>query len=156
MSLPVPSTEKSIRTSQKMSYLDAALSVFQRPKKSKPHYLRTSKHHKMVSADSSEDLLTRAPSVNNVLIEKHGDPWVSGFLRRLPYTGVLALLMVLLCAGADAVVLYKSDGQEVDTRTISPSVLLAVFSAAANVCLEYARAEGVILAVFVFYSFSDH
>lgn len=103
----------------------------------------------------SEEDLTRVPSVNTIPIEieKHGDPWNPGFLRRLPHTGVLALLMVLLCAGADAVVLYKSDGQEVDTWKISPSVLLAVFSATANVCLEYARAEGVIIAVSFFQYF---
>lgn len=130
-----------------MSYIDAALSVFHQTKKPKPRAQRWPKHHESVSANSSEENLTTAPSVNTIPIGNHGDAWSPGFLRRLPHTGVLALLIVLLCASADAVVLYKSDGQVVDTWKISPSVLLAVFSATANVCLEYARSEGVIVAV---------
>jgi hypothetical protein len=142
-----------MRPNQKMSYIDAALSVFHQPEKPKRHSQKPSKPHETISVNSSEENLTRVPSVNTITIENRGDPWAPGFLRRLPYTGFLALLMVLLCAGADAVVLYKSDGQEVDTWKISPSVLLSVFSATANVCLEYAHAEGVIIAVSAFRCF---
>lgn len=142
-----------MRPNQQMSYVDAALSVFHQPNKPKPHLQKRTKPHESISANSSEENLTRVPSVNTIPIERHGDAWDPGFLRRLPHTGILALLVVLLCAGADVVVLYKSDGQEVDTWKISPSVLLAVFSATANVCLEYARSEGAIIAVSLVYRY---
>jgi len=64
----------------------------------------------------------------------------------MPTLAVLALLMVPLCAGADAVILYKSDGQGVDSWRFSPSVLLAILSAVANMCLQFARSEGVVIS----------
>lgn len=74
---------------------------------------------------------------------------ILGFLELLGVCHILVflvLLAVLLCAGADAVILYKPDGKEVDTWKFSPSVLLAILSEKANVCLEFARSEGVIIA----------
>jgi hypothetical protein len=63
----------------------------------------------------------------------------------MPTLAVLALLMVPICAGAGAIILYKSDGKDVDSWVFSPSVLLAILSAVANTCLQFARSEGVVI-----------
>lgn len=64
----------------------------------------------------------------------------------MPYAGLLALLVVVLCAVADGIVLWKSDGQQIDTWIMSPSVILAILSAIANTCLAYAKSEGIIVS----------
>jgi len=140
------------------SYLDATLSLFERPKKVKVHRPRAPKVPRSYQSNSSstENLLEKkAPSittsVTSVLAPNDADtegiPWVSGIYKRIPWSGALALLTVLLCAGADAAILYKSDGQPVDSWQVSPSVLLAILSAVANVCLQYARSQGMVIAV---------
>jgi hypothetical protein len=55
--------------------------------------------------------------------------------------------MVLLCAVADTVILYKSNEKQVETWTVSPSVYLAISSAVANICPQFARSQGVVIAV---------
>jgi hypothetical protein len=57
-----------------------------------------------------------------------------------------ALIPLLVCAVSDAIILWKSDGQELNTWTASPSLLLAVLLTLANVCLQYAHSQGVVIA----------
>ena len=124
-------------------YVDDFLSIFDRTPRSQIHAIKTAKHQKAVS---SENLLKKAPSMTAAPAESNGDPWNSGFARRIPYSGTLALSAVLLCAVADAVILWKSDGREVEGWAVSPSVLLAILSAVANINLQFARSQGVVIA----------
>jgi hypothetical protein len=104
---------------------------------------------KLTETISTKNLLKKEASINSTEsfdLKPQGDPWTPGFLRRLPYRGVLALLAVLLCAGADAFILYKSDGKPVDSWMVSPSVLLAILSSIANACLGFARSQGVVIS----------
>ncbi|PVH83459.1 hypothetical protein DL98DRAFT_585746, partial [Cadophora sp. DSE1049] len=125
-----------------LSYYDAALSVFDRSTSHKTSKSGTPPRHK---AKSSEHIIENPPTATVTPCETTGDQWNPGFFRQIPYMGVLALLVVLLCAGADAIILYKSDGAEVESWIISPAVLLAILSAVANKCLQFARSEGVII-----------
>jgi len=126
-----------------LTYYYAAISIFDR---SNSHGCRnhgTSKHH---STRSSEDRLEQAP---RYFAEKEGNTgnlWNPGFFNHVPFIGVLALLVVPLCVAADAIILYKSNGQEVSTWKVSPAVLLAILSAVANSCLQFAHSEGVTIA----------
>ncbi|KAE9368601.1 hypothetical protein N431DRAFT_444024 [Stipitochalara longipes BDJ] len=137
------------------TYFDAT----EHPKKSSIRQIKNAQHHKTVSSESliekssiTKPRVTSSDGYGDGYVSsvdgehRKGDPWLSGFWRRMPTLAVLALLMVPLCAGSDAVILYKSDGQEVDAWKISPSVLLAILSAVANMCLQFARSEGVIIS----------
>jgi hypothetical protein len=122
--------------------MDDFLSIFDRTPRPQIQQLKTAKHEKTVSSENS----LKTPSIKSVHIEPNGQPWNSGVVRRIPYSGALALLAVLLCAVADAIILWKSDGQAVQSWSVSPSVLLAILSALANVCLQYAHSQGVVIA----------
>ena len=78
--------------------------------------------------------------------QEQEDPWLPTFWRRFPWTGALALLVTLLCVIADVYILYTSDGKEVSTWLITPSVYLAIFSAVANTALQLALDQGVVIA----------
>jgi hypothetical protein len=123
-------------------YIDDFLSIFDRT----PRPGIQSKAPKFEKTVSTENLLRKTPSVKSVALDTRGQPWNYGIIRRIPYSGGLALLTVLFCAGSDAVILWKSDGQAVNSWTVSPSVLLAILSAVANVCLQYAHSQGVVIA----------
>lgn len=136
----------STRSASPPDNVDHFLSIFQRPQKI--HVLKTRQN-----TISSEDLLKKTPIVRVTSVREEdqppntkGHPWNTGFFRRIPYAGVLSLFTVLLCAIADAIILWKSDNQEVDTWNVSPSVLLAILSAVANICLQFARSQGVIIS----------
>jgi hypothetical protein len=137
------SSRVSVDSTEPPSYLDATISLFERPRRPRIQHLKFSSHYR---SNSTENLLKKTPSVTVNPLETAGDPWASGIFRRLPYWGVLALVTVVLCAGADAVILLMSDGKEVDTWTVSPSVILAILSAVANICLRFALAQGVVIA----------
>lgn len=143
MSIRRDSSGVSIDSTTPLTYYDAALGIFDRSQSHKLKKAKTLKPHK---AKASEHIIEKAPTVTTQPLEVNGSPWNPGFFRQLPITGALALFVVLLCAGADAVILYKSDGQEVESWKISPAVLLATLSAVANTCLQFARSEGVIIA----------
>jgi hypothetical protein len=136
----------STRSASPPDNVDHFLSIFQRPQKI--HVLKTRQN-----TISSENLVKKTPIVRVTSIREKGqpprekgDPWNSGFIQRIPYSGVLALFAVILCAIADAVILWKSDNQEVDSWSVSPSVLLAILSAVANICLQYARSQSVVIS----------
>ena len=81
-------------------------------------------------------------------------PWSPGFWRRLPWSGILSLMGVVICAIATAVVLVLSDGKVVDGwpshgLAVQPTVLLAILSAVANSLLRYALTEGLAIAWWV-------
>ncbi|OCL14127.1 hypothetical protein AOQ84DRAFT_281733 [Glonium stellatum] len=83
-----------------------------------------------------------------------GNSWLPGFWRRLPWSGLLSLIGVILCATTAAVVLKLSNGKTIDDWpyprwTIQPTVLLAILSAVANALLRYALGEGLTIAWWV-------
>jgi hypothetical protein len=137
------------------SYFDAT----EHPTKSTIRQIKKAHHHKTILSENliekssiSNPRFTSSDNYGDGYVssidggKREGHPWLSGFWRRMPTLAVLALLMVPLCAGADAVILYKSDGKEVESWKVSPSVLLAILSAVANVCLQFARSEGVVIS----------
>lgn len=108
---PMSSRAGSMKTVASVSVVDDFFSVFDRESRegSKP---QQPAHKKSVS---TENLLRKSPVVEKTALGRGGDAWNSGFFRRVPYLGMLAILAVLLCAAGDGIVLWKSDGQEVSS-----------------------------------------
>ncbi|KAK0702779.1 hypothetical protein B0H67DRAFT_558390 [Lasiosphaeris hirsuta] len=79
-------------------------------------------------ADHKEDRRPRAP-----------------VLRTAPWVGLGSLAGLILCALASAIVVAASHDDVVDTWAISPSVLLAIISAASNVAFGSALSTGITL-----------
>ncbi|KAI9869326.1 MAG: hypothetical protein M1813_000115 [Trichoglossum hirsutum] len=76
----------------------------------------------------------------------NGGRWTTGFLARLPYLGLLAIVGVIACIAAAIAVLAHSNGSPIHHWAIQPTVWLAVISAIANACLHYALVEGAVIA----------
>ena len=72
--------------------------------------------------------------------------WKTGVFAQLPWLGLAALVGAAGCCAAAAYVLIRSDGQSVHNWTLQPTVYLAIASAAANILLHFALAEGVNVA----------
>ncbi len=68
--------------------------------------------------------------------------WHTGVFAHLPWLGLAALVGVAGCCAAAAFVLIQSDGQPIHDWTLQPTVYLAIASAAANILLHFALAEG--------------
>lgn len=82
-------------------------------------------------------------------LHKPGDPrkeWHTGVFAHLPWLGLAALVGVAGCCAAATFVLIHSDGQSIYDWTFQPTVYLAIASAAANILLQFALAEGVNVA----------
>lgn len=74
-------------------------------------------------------------------------PWQTGFFKRLPWAGVLSILLALGCAVAAVAVAMASDGKELDYfkmngYAVQPAVLLAIFATIANALLVFAFTQG--------------
>lgn len=77
-------------------------------------------------------------------------PWRPGFFRRLPWAGVLSILLALGCAVAAVSVGLASDGQPLDYWSIrgyavQPAVLLSIFATVANALLVFAFTQGATI-----------
>lgn len=72
--------------------------------------------------------------------------WHTGVFARLPWLGLAALVGAAGCCAAAAFVLIHSDGKSIHDWTLQPTVYLAIASAAANILLHFALAEGVNVA----------
>lgn len=72
--------------------------------------------------------------------------WHTGVFAHLPWLGLAALVGAAGCCAAAAFVLIHSDGQPIRDWTLQPTVYLAIASAAANILLHFALAEGVNVA----------
>ncbi|KAK8197963.1 hypothetical protein IWZ00DRAFT_144170 [Phyllosticta capitalensis] len=78
----------------------------------------------------------------------NGKPWQPGWIRRLP-VGLLSLFFGIASMAMSAVVLWASDGKEIETWPSSalhraqPSVFLSVLAACANTFLRFALAKAV-------------
>ena len=70
-------------------------------------------------------------------------PWLPGGFKCVPWLGLCALGISILCMAVSIGVLIKSNGQPVVYWPIQPTVVLAVTSALANVALRLALAKGV-------------
>lgn len=84
-------------------------------------------------------------------------PWQTGFFIRLPWAGVLSILIALGCAVAAVAVAMASDGKELDYFKINgyalqPAVLLAIFATIANALLVFAFTQGATIHWSVFSS----
>ena len=114
-------------------YVEGFLSVFNQP-------LRLQSRKDV----TSETLLRETPILGRSnQIEMTGDPWSWGFFQGIPYSAALSLLVVLLRATADGIIVWKSDGQEIDKWKVSTSILLAILSAVANVSLQTHEYRGM-------------
>ena len=72
--------------------------------------------------------------------------WNPGAARHIPWLGLSALLLVILCSIACALLLRLSDGQRTSDWRFSPTVYLAILSTAANIALAFALARGAAVA----------
>lgn len=72
-----------------------------------------------------------------------GRAWEPGVLKRFPWSAGAAWLIALLCTIACAAILVVANNKPKSLWKVSPSVLLAIFSAMMNASLSYALAEAV-------------
>ncbi|KAF1833723.1 hypothetical protein BDW02DRAFT_569704 [Decorospora gaudefroyi] len=72
--------------------------------------------------------------------------WRTGFWRRFPHTGVLALVVSILASASMIYIIRTSDGQPISSWTYQPTVWLAVSYTIANIALQYALARAVTIA----------
>lgn len=88
------------------------------------------------SLSSEDDDGEQKPS-----IRPRNDPnWRPGFVARFPWVGFVALVTVMICCAASAIVLYMSNGvSQTDwPRSIAPNVLLNIMNNIANICFTVA------------------
>lgn len=76
--------------------------------------------------------------------------WEPGFLRRLPWTGLLSIFLALGCAIAAVAIALDCDGKplnhlDVDGYVVQPAVLLSILATLANALLVYAFTEGATI-----------
>ncbi|MDI1490039.1 MAG: hypothetical protein OHK93_001238 [Ramalina farinacea] len=74
------------------------------------------------------------------------NPWVTSPLRRLPWTGLGALLGALCTTIVSICILTESDGQPIDRWNVQPTVYLAIASTATNILTLYALHEAIRIA----------
>ncbi|KAK5165560.1 uncharacterized protein LTR77_009089 [Saxophila tyrrhenica] len=77
-------------------------------------------------------------------------PWQPGFFKRLPWTGVLSIILALGCGIAAISLGLKIDGKRFDYWTVGgyvvqPAVLLSVLATVANALLVFAFAKGATI-----------
>jgi hypothetical protein len=72
--------------------------------------------------------------------------WSPGFVRRFPLIGIVALVGCVACIAASVGVLVASNGQPIDSWTISPALYLALLTTALNTLAGVAFGEGVKIA----------
>ena len=93
--------------------------------------------------------------MNEVLRHSHTTeqehPWQPGVWKSAPWFGLFALLGGAIFTAATAAVLKLSDGKETaswptETTPVSPAVMLAVLTAAANAMLVIAFRDGCRIA----------
>lgn len=72
-------------------------------------------------------------------------PWRTGAWERFPVLGFGALTLFLATIAASATILIVSNGQEVSTWAVQPTVLLAVVSAVGTAALAFTQAEGAVV-----------
>lgn len=75
--------------------------------------------------------------------------WRPGLWRRLPWTGLLAVLGAVMAAAGMVAVVVLSNGEAVAAWRVQPSVVLAILSAAANILVRYGVSEGAAVAWWV-------
>ena len=127
-------------------YGDDFLSKFDRTPRLRSRLQSQTTAAKNQTLVSSESLLKKTSSITITHGGTKRDLWNCGFARQIPYASLFALSTVLFCGAADAVILWKSDGKDVESWTISPSVLLSILSAVAKVSLHFSRSKGVVTA----------
>ncbi|KAH8811077.1 hypothetical protein F5884DRAFT_781116 [Xylogone sp. PMI_703] len=76
----------------------------------------------------------------------HGNQWSPGFIKHIPYRGILALFGCLAGIIASIAVIVASDGQPTSNWRMSPPVYLAFFIAATNMLARFAFNEGAKIA----------
>lgn len=100
---------------------------------------RLAKDELVPKTDASNDMGNTANSSEDFY------SWSPGIFNRLPVAAVLALLISLFCTAAAVAILAESNGQEVSTWSVQPSVYLSLISTVANFLIAFALAEGVTI-----------
>ncbi|PIB03011.1 hypothetical protein CB0940_11874 [Cercospora beticola] len=71
--------------------------------------------------------------------------WRGGVLRRMPWVGLLALSLALLCIAGAVAILFFSDGRPIGSWKYSPSVYVSFAYTIANVLLQDAMSRGATI-----------
>ena len=73
-------------------------------------------------------------------------PWQPGYLKHVPWRGILASFGDICCVVASGITLLLSNQQPTSSWKVSPTVLLAIFSTAGNFLLRYAHSQGATIS----------
>jgi len=72
--------------------------------------------------------------------------WRTGFWLRFPVWGIVALAATVFCTIAAVLITIKCDNQSTSSWTLSPTVLLSIFSSLSNILLSFALGEGLVIS----------
>ena len=75
--------------------------------------------------------------------------WKTGFWRRLPWAGHLALIATVVASAFMIQIIVTSDEQPIDDWQYQPTVLLSITYTLANLALQYALAQAITVAWWV-------
>lgn len=102
---------------------------------------------KYTAADLSETPESQSVEISGPQRKR---PWQPGVFRRLPWAGVVSIILALGCAIAGVAIAIASDGKELDFFTVNgyavqPAVLLSIFATIANALLVFAFTQGATI-----------
>ncbi|KAL3418871.1 hypothetical protein PVAG01_09092 [Phlyctema vagabunda] len=69
--------------------------------------------------------------------------WQPGFFHNVPWLGLVSLLLVLCSIIASAIILVVSNGDEISSWKVAPSVIFAILAALSTACLNTALSSGL-------------
>ena len=97
-----------------------------------------------------EQLIKSQPQKPTRAFTTRSRPWETGFFRRLPWSGFLAIILALGCTAAATAIGLASDGKPVGYWTVNgqvlqPAVLLSIAATATNTFLVFAFTKGATI-----------
>ncbi len=106
---------------------------------------------KEIAIEKARPASTTSSDDNGVTPQEPKDPkWEPGFVKRFPWVGLGALLMVLVCAAASVIVLVTSNhvSQTKWPARGAPNVLISVLNNLENICFLVAICKTAVSRLF--------